>query len=67
MRFAASNVGEAVVAGSEHWIMEENPKTMIDLVRTFLIERKSPAGHSAMLRRPSDEERLQLCSTTSRA
>ena len=36
MRFAASNVEEGVVADSGHWIMEENPKATISLVRAFL-------------------------------
>jgi len=36
MRFAASNVEEGVVPDSGHWIMEENPKATIALVRAFL-------------------------------
>ena len=36
MRFAASDVEEGVVPGSGHWIMEENPKATIALVRGFL-------------------------------
>jgi pimeloyl-ACP methyl ester carboxylesterase len=36
MRFAASNVEEGVVPDSGHWIMEENPKATIALVRVFL-------------------------------
>lgn len=36
MRFAASDVGEAIVPDSGHWIMEENPKATIDIVRKFL-------------------------------
>jgi pimeloyl-ACP methyl ester carboxylesterase len=36
MRFAASEVEEGVVPDSGHWIMEENPKATIALVRTFL-------------------------------
>jgi pimeloyl-ACP methyl ester carboxylesterase len=36
MRFAANNVEEGVVPGSGHWIMEENPKATIALVRGFL-------------------------------
>ncbi len=36
MRFAASNVTEGVVPASGHWIMEENPKATIALVRPFL-------------------------------
>jgi pimeloyl-ACP methyl ester carboxylesterase len=36
MRFVASDVEEGVVPDSGHWIMEENPKATIALVRTFL-------------------------------
>ena len=36
MRLAASNVEEGVVPDSGHWIMEENPKATIELVRGFL-------------------------------
>jgi pimeloyl-ACP methyl ester carboxylesterase len=36
MRFAASNVQEGVVPDSGHWIMEENPKATIALVRPFV-------------------------------
>ena len=36
MRFAASDVEEGIVPHSGHWIMEENPKATIALVRGFL-------------------------------
>jgi pimeloyl-ACP methyl ester carboxylesterase len=36
MRFAASNVTEGVIPDSGHWIMEENPKATIAMVRAFL-------------------------------
>ena len=36
MRFAADDVHEAVVPASGHWIMEENPKATIEIVRGFL-------------------------------
>ncbi len=36
MRFAASDVKEGVVPDSGHWIMEENPKATVALVRAFL-------------------------------
>jgi pimeloyl-ACP methyl ester carboxylesterase len=36
MRFAASDVTEGVVPDSGHWIMEENPKATVALVRAFL-------------------------------
>jgi pimeloyl-ACP methyl ester carboxylesterase len=40
MRFAASDVEEGVVHDSGHWIMEENPKATIALVRAFLDKGK---------------------------
>ncbi len=36
MRFAADHVQEGVIPDSGHWIMEENPKATITMVRTFL-------------------------------
>lgn len=36
MRFAAENVEAGVVPNSGHWIMEENPRATIALVRAFL-------------------------------
>jgi pimeloyl-ACP methyl ester carboxylesterase len=36
MRFAASNVREAVIPDSGHWIMVENPAATISVVRAFL-------------------------------
>jgi pimeloyl-ACP methyl ester carboxylesterase len=36
MRFAADDVHEAIVPDSGHWIMEENPKATIEVVRTFI-------------------------------
>ena len=36
MRFAASDLEEGVVPDSGHWILEENPKATIALVRAFL-------------------------------
>jgi len=36
MRFAARDVEEGVVPDSGHWIMEENPKATVALVRAFL-------------------------------
>jgi pimeloyl-ACP methyl ester carboxylesterase len=36
MRFAADNVQEGAIPDSGHWIMEENPKATIAMVRTFL-------------------------------
>ncbi len=45
MRAAASDVREAIIPASGHWIMEENPQATITLVRDFLAERASE-GHS---------------------
>jgi pimeloyl-ACP methyl ester carboxylesterase len=36
MQFAASNVREGVIPDSGHWIMEENPRATIAMVRAFL-------------------------------
>src|SRR5262249_29817053 len=36
-RFAASDVREAIVPDSGHWIMEENPQATIQIVRGFLV------------------------------
>jgi pimeloyl-ACP methyl ester carboxylesterase len=40
MRFAASKVQEGIVPDSGHWIMEENPKATIALVRPFITQGK---------------------------
>jgi pimeloyl-ACP methyl ester carboxylesterase len=39
MRFAASDVEEGVVPDSGHWVMEENPKATVALVRAILDKR----------------------------
>ena len=36
MRFAASNVEGGVIPESGHWIMEENPKATVALVRAYV-------------------------------
>src|SRR5215813_3489530 len=36
MRFSASDVQQAIVPDSGHWIMEENPEATIQIVRGFL-------------------------------
>jgi pimeloyl-ACP methyl ester carboxylesterase len=36
MQFAASNVREGIIPDSGHWIMEENPRATIAMVRAFL-------------------------------
>lgn len=41
MRFAASDVTQAIVPDSGHWIMEENPQATIAIVQTFLKSQMS--------------------------
>ena len=36
MRFAASDVTEAVIPDSGHWVMEENPTATVTMVRDFI-------------------------------
>ena len=36
MRHVATNVQEAVVMGSGHWLMEERPVETVTLIRTFI-------------------------------
>ena len=36
MRFAASNIQEAVVPDSGHWVMEEDPNATFTMVKAFL-------------------------------
>src|ERR1700756_3887431 len=49
MRNVATNVQEAVVAGSGHWLMEERPEETVALIRGFLDaspeERLTPAEY----------------------
>jgi pimeloyl-ACP methyl ester carboxylesterase len=37
MRAAGDDVTEGIVPGSGHWIMEENPRATIELIRAFLV------------------------------
>ena len=49
MRHVATNVREAIIAGSGHWLMEERPVETVALIRGFLDaspeERLSPAEY----------------------
>ena len=56
MRFAASDVEEGVVQHSGHWIMEENPKATIALVRAFLGKGWDPLANtrSSLIRRAEE-------------
>src|ERR1700741_2428931 len=47
MRHVATNVREAVVAGSGHWLMEERPAETVALIRNFLDSRQVAAAPSA--------------------
>jgi pimeloyl-ACP methyl ester carboxylesterase len=40
MRAAATNVQEAVVRDSGHWLMEEQPAQTVSVIRTFLDAQK---------------------------
>jgi pimeloyl-ACP methyl ester carboxylesterase/uncharacterized RmlC-like cupin family protein len=55
MRHVATNVQEAVVPGSGHWLMEESPVYTVDLLRKFL---DSPAIAAAASPGDEGEERL---------
>ena len=41
MRFAADDVAEVTIAGSGHWLMEEQPKATVAAIRSFL-DAKAP-------------------------
>ncbi|HEV2717784.1 MAG TPA: alpha/beta fold hydrolase, partial [Terriglobales bacterium] len=43
MRHVATNVQEAVVTGSGHWLMEESPTYTVNLIRNFLDSPQAPA------------------------
>jgi pimeloyl-ACP methyl ester carboxylesterase len=43
MRQVATNVQEAVVAGSGHWLLEERPEYTVKLIRNFLDSPRSAA------------------------
>jgi pimeloyl-ACP methyl ester carboxylesterase/uncharacterized RmlC-like cupin family protein len=52
MRHVATNVQEAVVAGSGHWLMEERPDYTVTLIRNFL---DSPQIAVATTSRPAED------------
>jgi pimeloyl-ACP methyl ester carboxylesterase len=54
MRNAATNVREAVVPGSGHWLMEENPKFTVALIVDFLQGRLATVAQA----RTGDERRI---------
>jgi pimeloyl-ACP methyl ester carboxylesterase len=48
MRAAATDVREGIIPGSGHWIMEENPRATITLVRDYL----TASGHTNTKNQP---------------
>jgi hypothetical protein len=48
MRNVATNVQEAVVAGSGHWLMEERPAYTVALIRKFIDGPPMAAAASSM-------------------
>ena len=58
MRHVATNVQEAVVAGSGHWLMEERPAYTVTLIRNFLDSRQAPEGGRAKAASDPGEKRL---------
>jgi pimeloyl-ACP methyl ester carboxylesterase len=56
MRNVATNVREAVVPGSGHWLMEESPAFTVTLIQDFLKDRLPPAPPQPA--RPIEETRV---------
>jgi pimeloyl-ACP methyl ester carboxylesterase len=69
MRYVATNVQEAVVAGSGHWLMEERPAETVALLRSFLDAASSAGGSgeerlSPSIRFPVAESRTEIAIVT---
>ena len=58
MRHVASNVQEEVVAGSGHWLMEEQPAYTVALIRKFLDGPPVAVSVASSAKDESSEERL---------
>src|SRR5947209_13841070 len=58
MRHVATNVQEAVVAGSGHWLMEERPAYTVTLIRNFLDSPQVAAPAVASTAADLGEKRL---------
>src|SRR5438552_1584545 len=58
MRHVATNVREAVVAASGHWLMEERPAYTVTLIRNFLDSPQSPAASKSAAAPDPDEKRV---------
>jgi pimeloyl-ACP methyl ester carboxylesterase len=48
MRFAADDVREVVIAGSGHWLMEEQPAATVAAIRSFLAEAHDDAAGASL-------------------
>jgi pimeloyl-ACP methyl ester carboxylesterase/uncharacterized RmlC-like cupin family protein len=58
MRHVATNVQEAVVAGSGHWLMEERPAYTVALIRNFLDSPQTAGGTNAVSAEELGEKRF---------
>ena len=58
MRHVATNVQEAVVAGSGHWLMEERPAYTVTLIRNFLDSPQAAAPTKPVSAVDPGEKRL---------
>ena len=64
MRQVATNVREAVVAGSGHWLMEERPAETVTLIRNFLDSSQPAVTTPGDARGDLGEKRLTPPSTS---
>jgi pimeloyl-ACP methyl ester carboxylesterase/quercetin dioxygenase-like cupin family protein len=60
MRHVATNVQEAVVPGSGHWLMEERPAYTVALIRKFLDSPQAVLTSSGDVHTPSDSGETRL-------
>jgi len=58
MRHVATNVQEAVVAGSGHWLLEEKPGYTVNLIRSFVDSPRMPSASGGATAGNVGEERL---------
>ena len=58
MRHVATNVQEAVVAGSGHWLLEEKPAYTVSLIRNFLDSPQVASTTNSTSGEDKGEERL---------
>jgi len=58
MRHVATNVQEAVVRGSGHWLMEESPTYTVTLIRNFLDSPQSATAPASTVASDHGEKRV---------